>query len=40
MISETDTGWCASEDVGSQKGVDCEIPHWVREENETFLIRV
>ena len=27
MVSELDTGRCASEDVGSPKGVDCEIPH-------------
>ena len=27
MVSELDTGRCASEDVGSAKGVDCEIPH-------------
>ena len=27
MISEPDTGLCASEDVGSSRGVDCEIPH-------------
>ena len=27
MISEPDTGWCASEDVGPRRGVYCEIPH-------------
>ena len=27
MVSELDTGRCASEGVGPLKGVDCEIPH-------------
>ena len=27
MVSEPDTGWCANEDAGPPKGVDCEIPH-------------
>ena len=27
MLSDPDTGWCASEDAGPLKGVDCEIPH-------------
>ena len=25
MVSELDNGWCASEDVGSSKGVDCQM---------------
>ena len=25
MVSEPDTGWCASEDPGSERRVDCEI---------------
>ena len=29
MVSELDTELCASEDVGPQGGVDCEIPHWL-----------
>ena len=27
MVSEPDTGRCASEVVGPSRGVDCEIPH-------------
>ena len=27
MVLEPGSGRCASEDVGPQKGVDCEIPH-------------
>ena len=27
MVSEPDTGWCASEDAGPPRGVDCEISH-------------
>ena len=26
MVSEPNTGWCASKDAGPPKGVDCEIP--------------
>ena len=29
MVSELDTGWCASEDVGTPRGMDYEIPHWL-----------
>ena len=29
MISEPDTEWCASEDAGPPKRVDCEILHWL-----------
>ena len=32
MVSELDTGWCASEDVGSPRGVDCEISHRLERE--------
>ena len=27
MVSELDNGWCANEDAGPSRGVDCEIPH-------------
>ena len=27
MISEPDTGRCASEDIRHPRGVDCDIPH-------------
>ena len=27
MVSESDTEQCVSEDAGSPRGVDCEIPH-------------
>ena len=27
MVLEPDTGWCANEDVGPPREVDCEIPH-------------
>ena len=27
MVLELDTEWCASEDTGSSRGVDCEILH-------------
>ena len=27
MVSELDTGWCASKDAGLSMGVDCEISH-------------
>ena len=36
MVLELDTGWCASEDAGSRRVVDCEIPH--RLERGTTLI--
>ena len=29
MISELDTSWCASGDIGSLREVDCEIPYWL-----------
>ena len=29
----------ASENAGPRRGVDCEIPYWLGEENETFFIR-
>ena len=28
MVSVPDIGRCANEDVGPQRGVGCEIPHW------------
>ena len=30
MVSELDTGWCASEDARLPKRVDCEIPHQLK----------
>ena len=27
MVSEPDTGWCANEDAGLSRGVNCEIPY-------------
>ena len=27
MVLELDTVWCANEDAGSRRVVDCEIPH-------------
>ena len=27
LQKEVDTGWCASKDARSRRGVDCEIPH-------------
>ena len=29
MVLEPDTEWCASEDAGLLRGVDCEIPRWL-----------
>ena len=40
MISKLDIEWCANENAGSPKGVDCEIPTSIGEGNETFFIRV
>ena len=37
MVSVLDTGWCASEDVGPPKGVDCEIPHRLEKGTKHFL---
>ena len=33
-------GMSVSEDARPQRGVDCEIPHRLGEENEAFFIRV
>ena len=30
MVSKPDIGWCANEDAGPSRGVDCEIPHWLK----------
>ena len=38
MVLELDTGWCANEDAGPSRGVDCEIPY--RLERGTKHIRV
>ena len=40
MISEPDTRRCTRKNIGSPRGLDCEIPHWLGRGNETFLIRV
>ena len=37
MVSEPDTEWCASEDVGLPRGVDCEIPHQLERGTKHFL---
>ena len=29
IVSEIDTEWCANEDAGPPRKVDCEIPHWL-----------
>ena len=29
IVSEPDTRRCASEDAGTPRGVDCEIPYWL-----------
>ena len=40
IVSELDTGRCASKDAGPLRRVDCEIPHRLeRGTNETLLIR-
>ena len=36
MVSEPDTGWCASKDARPQ-GVDCEIPHQLERGTEHSL---
>ena len=33
MVSEPNTGRCASENVGPPRGVDCEIPHQLERRN-------
>ena len=40
MVSEPNTGWCVSGDVGPPRRVDCDIPHWLERERKYFLIRV
>ena len=37
IVSEPGTGWCASEDVGPLRGVDCEIPHQLERATKHFL---
>ena len=37
MVSELDTGRCASEDAGPLRGVDCEIPHRLERGTRQFL---
>ena len=39
IVSELVIGQCVNEKVGLPRGVDCEIPHQLRDD-ETFLIRV
>ena len=29
MISEPDTRRCTRKNIGSPRGLDCEIPHWL-----------
>ena len=40
LRSGVDMRRCASKDAGPQRGMDCEIPTSVGEENETFFIKV
>ena len=41
MVSEPDTGRCASVDAGPPRGVDCcDIPHRLEGEMKHLLIRV
>ena len=38
IVSEPNTGQCASEDVGrTPRGVDFEIPHWLDRGTKHFL---
>ena len=37
MVSELDTGRCASGDAGPPRGVDCEIPHWLKRRTKHSL---
>ena len=37
MVSEPDTGRCASEDAGPLGGVDCEISHRLERGAKHFL---
>ena len=37
MVSESDTGWCANEDVEPPRGVDCEIPYRLERGTKHFL---
>ena len=37
MVSESNTEWCSSEDVGPQRGMDCEIPHRVERRTKHSL---
>ena len=37
MVSELDTGRCASKDAGPQREVDCEIPHRLERRTEHSL---
>ena len=39
MVSESDTGRCASEDAGPSMGLDCEIPHRLERGTKHSLIR-
>ena len=36
MVSESNIAWCASEDVGRRRGVDCEIPHRLERRTKYF----
>ena len=37
LVSELDTGRCASKDVGPPRGVDCEIPRRLERGMKHFL---
>ena len=37
IVIEPDTGRCTSERAGPQKGVDCEILHWLKRRTKHSL---
>ena len=37
MVSEPDTRWRASEDVGPRRELDCEIPHQLEKRTKHYL---
>ena len=38
MVSEADTNRCTSEDAGPQRGVNCEITHWLGRRTKAFSL--
>ena len=37
VVSQADIGQCASEDTGPSRGVDCEIPRWLKRGMKHFI---